>query len=152
MSASLESELRTLVRDLIKEVLPEVAHRAQTRQVRIDDDGDLANFVATVLELAQDEIQAERLRSGRLRFALIRPSGSPSLPPTGNGAAPPANPGSGSRAPRPVLRIDKGAVTERMIAQALTDGTRIVLGKGAVLTPLARELARRNDLTLERVR
>jgi hypothetical protein len=152
MSASLESEVRTLVRDLIKEVLPEVAHPAEAREVRIDDDGDLANFVATVLQLAQDETQAERLRSGQLRFALARTSGSNSLPFTGDGAAPPSDPGSSSRTPRPVLRIDKGAVTERMIVQALTDGSRIVLGKGAVLTPLARELARKKHLTLEHAR
>jgi hypothetical protein len=158
MTASLESELRDLVRDLIKEVLPEVARRSEVRPVRIDDDGNLATFVATVLDLARDEIQAERLRSGGLRFALIRSSASfsapsaPSAPSAGNGVVSSPDPDSNSRIPRPVLQIDKGAVTERMIAQALADGTAIVLGRGAVLTPLARELARRNDLLLERAR
>jgi hypothetical protein len=152
MTASLESELRELVRDLIKEVIPEVARRSEVRPIRIDDDGDLATFVATVLDLARDEIQAERLRSGALRFALIRSSASLSAPSAGNGVVSSPNPDSNSRIPRPVLQIDKGAVTERMIAQALADGTAIVLGKGAVLTPLARELARRNDLPLERAR
>jgi hypothetical protein len=152
MTASLESELRDLVRDLIKEVIPEVARRSEVRPVRIDDDGDLATFVATVLELARDEIQAERLRSGGLRFALTRSSASFSAPSAGNGVVSSPDPDSNSRIPRPVLQIDKGAVTERMIAQALADGTTIVLGKGAVLTPLARELARRNDLPLERAR
>jgi hypothetical protein len=155
MTASLESELRDLVRDLIKEVIPEVARRSEVRPVRIDDDGDLATFVATVLDLARDKVQADRLRSGGLRFALIRssaPFSPPSAPSAGNGVVSSPEPDSTSRIPRPVLQIDKGAVTERMIAQALADGTAIVLGKGAVLTPLARELARRNDLPLERAR
>jgi len=152
MTASLESELRGLVRDLIKEVIPEVARRSEVRPVRIDDDGDLATFVATVLDLARDKIQAERLRSGGLRFALIRSSAPSSAPSAGNGVVSAPDPDTSSRMPRPVLQIDKGAVTERMIAQALADGTAIVLGKGAVLTPLARELARRNDLPLERTR
>jgi hypothetical protein len=41
-----------------------------------------------------------------------------------------------------VQRIEKGAVTERMVAAAAKAGASLVLGPRAVLTPLARDKAR----------
>jgi len=41
-----------------------------------------------------------------------------------------------------VQRVEKGAVTERMVAAAARDGAAMVLGPRAVLTPLARDKAR----------
>jgi hypothetical protein len=41
-----------------------------------------------------------------------------------------------------VQRIEKGAVTERMVAAAAKAGAALVLGPRAVLTPLARDKAR----------
>jgi hypothetical protein len=63
---------------------------------------------------------------------LIREALRDALP-----AAAAAGNGSGK-----VQRVEKGAVTERMVAAAARDGTALVLGPRAVLTPLARDKAR----------
>jgi hypothetical protein len=41
-----------------------------------------------------------------------------------------------------VQRVERGAVTERMVAAAAKAGAALVLGPRAVLTPLARDKAR----------
>lgn len=149
MTSPLESDLRALVRELIRDVLPEVREQPEVREVRITNDADLAGFVAAILDLAQDGAEVERIRSGGLRFAWNGPSSSQPVASQADDGAAAAKP-EGSTAPQPILRIDKGAVTERMVGRALADGTRIMLGKGAVVTPLAREYARKNKVTLER--
>ena len=50
------------------------------------------------------------------------------------------------------MRIAHGAVTERTIKKAADAGGRLVLGPGAVLTPLAREKARALGVDIERER
>lgn len=69
----------------------------------------------------------DEIRSGRLRFTL-------------GGASPGA------------MRVTHGAVTERTIGKAADAGGRLVLGPGAVLTPLAREKARALGVEIERER
>jgi hypothetical protein len=91
--------------------------------VTIASDAELAAFVHSVLERADD------VRAGRLRFTL------------GKGA-----PAAG------VVRVAHGAVTERTIKKAAEAGGRLVLGPGAVLTPLAREKARALGIDIERER
>ena len=51
-----------------------------------------------------------------------------------------------------VVRVARGAVTERTIKKAAEAGGRLVLGPGAVLTPLARERARALGIDIERER
>jgi hypothetical protein len=48
------------------------------------------------------------------------------------------------------MRIERGAVTERAVVAAAKDGRRIVLGRRAVVTPLARDKARALGVALER--
>jgi hypothetical protein len=74
--------------------------------------------------------RADDIRAGRLRFTLGRAAGS--------------SPG--------VVRVAHGAVTERKVKQAADAGARLVLGPGAVLTPLAREKARALGIDIERER
>ena len=50
------------------------------------------------------------------------------------------------------VRVDRGAVTERMVARAAADGARLVLGPRAVLTPLARDKARTLGVPIEKER
>lgn len=90
--------------------------------VTISSDADLAAFARTVLE------HGDAVRQGRLRFTL------------GTGSGP------------GVIRVAHGAVTERKIKQAADAGARLVLGPGAVLTPLAREKARALGIDIERER
>ncbi|GIH61364.1 hypothetical protein [Microbispora siamensis] len=115
--------------------------------VVIGGDDDLNAFALRVLDLAADPARAAALRSGRLRFRLAAPAP----------AAPPAQPAQAAQGAvrqetvrQEVVRHEKGAVTERHVAAAAAAGARLVLGRRAVLTPLARERARACGLAVER--
>jgi hypothetical protein len=45
-------------------------------------------------------------------------------------------------APHAIVRVEKGAVTEKHVREAADSGAILVLGKRAVMTPLARDRAR----------
>jgi hypothetical protein len=100
--------------------------------VSLRNDADLGAFVLRLLHLFENPRHRDALRAGRLRFRL----------------AVAAAPGS----PQPARRIDKGAVTEAMVADAARAGARLVLGRRAVLTPLARDRARSAGVEIERER
>ena len=51
-----------------------------------------------------------------------------------------------------VQRVEKGAVTERMVAAAAKAGAALVLGPRAVLTPLARDKARALGVPVQKER
>ena len=51
-----------------------------------------------------------------------------------------------------VQRVERGAVTERMVAAAARDGAALVLGPRAVLTPLARDKARALGVPVQKER
>jgi hypothetical protein len=97
--------------------------------VTISSDADLDRFVRALAARFEDAGQRAAARDGRLRFTL----------------------GSGT-APAGVMRVAHGAVTERTIKKAAEAGGRLVLGPGAVLTPLAREKARALGIDIERER
>src|SRR6185437_2973098 len=126
-------ELRALVREVIRDVLPHGL--AVTETVSLSTDDDLAAFVKRLLDL--DPGQREELRSGRKRFRLASPR-APSVP-AGAGQVGAGHSIGAERAgpSAPVRRIERGAVTEAVIAAAGRAGERLVLGRGAVLTPLA---------------
>jgi hypothetical protein len=137
-------ELRALVREVIRDVLPNGLPVTET--VNLSTDEDLAAFVKRLLDL--DPEQREELRSGRKRFRLAAtPAASGPAPAPGSGAPP----GPGPGAP-PVRRIERGAVTEAVIKAAARAGERLVLGRGAVLTPLARDRARVSGVQIEKER
>ena len=136
-------ELRALVREVIRDVLPQGL--AVTETVNLSTDEDLAVFVKRLLDL--DPAQREELRSGRKRFRLASPQAR----------SVPAGAGQGNGAERagpsaPVRHIERGAVTEAVIAAAARAGERLVLGRGAVLTPLARDRARASGVQIEKER
>jgi hypothetical protein len=138
-------ELRALVREVIADLLPHGLPGTET--VNLSTDEDLAAFVQRLLDLDPD--QREQVRSGRKRFRLAAPD-----PPPPAREAPPARgalaaPDQGAGA---VRRIERGAVTERVIDQAARAGERLVLGRGAVLTPLARDRARATGVEIEKER
>jgi hypothetical protein len=134
-------ELRALVREVIRDVLPQGLPVTET--VNLSTDEDLAVFVKRLLDLDPD--QREELRSGRKRFRLAT-TPAPSVP---AGAAHGAERAGEST---PVRRIERGAVTEAVINQAARAGQRLVLGRGAVLTPLARDRARASGVRIEKER
>ncbi|HEY1318936.1 MAG TPA: hypothetical protein VGF32_01765 [Streptosporangiaceae bacterium] len=134
-------ELRALVREVIRDVLPSglPGGLPVTETVNLSTDEDLAAFVKRLLDL--DPGQCEELRSGRKRFrlALSVPAGAP------QGA-------ERAGESTPVRRIERGAVTEAVINQAARAGQRLVLGRAAVLTPLARDRARASGVQIEKER
>ena len=141
-------ELRALVREVIRDVLPHGLTVTET--VDLSTDEDLAAFVKRLLDL--DPGQREELRSGRKRFRLASPQVL--SVPAGAGQV---SAGQGNGAERagpsaPVRRIERGAVTEAVIAAAARTGERLVLGRGAVLTPLARDRARASGVPIEKER
>ncbi len=97
---------------------------AGAEHVTLASDADLDRFVRGLLARPPEELEA--IRAGRLRFTL--------------GAAEPAG----------VVRVERGAVTERKVDEAAKAGARLVLGPAAVLTPLARDKARAKGIKIER--
>jgi hypothetical protein len=100
--------------------------------VSLTSDAELAAFVTRLLDLAEQPRDRLAIRSGALRFTL-RP-----------GASTPGAAASG------VQRIERGAVTERAVRAAAESGSSIVLGPKAVLTPLARDIARTLGVKIEK--
>lgn len=150
--------LRSLIRDILADLLPAGApatdasaaapsrrapeqpgfsltvreHAESAETVSLRTDADLDAFVRRLLRLFENPKHRQDLRSGRLRFKLAA--------------------GSAPGSARPAHRVDKGAVTEAMVKDAAKTGARLVLGRRAVLTPLARDRARMAGVEIERER
>jgi hypothetical protein len=128
LKPELSSELRHMVRDVLREVMAQrqPAAGSAVESVRIANDHDLASFIARITEPAM----LEKVKAGKLRFTL--------------GSTP---------APAATLAATAltGVITEQKIDHLKGTGT-LVLGPGAVLTPLARDKARKLGLTIERRR
>lgn len=129
LNPEMSNELRHMVRDVLREVMAQRGTSGQAgavETVRIANDHDLASFITRVTEPQT----LERIRAGRLSFTL--------------GAAP-------GPAANPLATALTGVITEQKIGQFMGAGS-LVLAPGAVLTPLARDKARRLGLTIERRR
>jgi len=109
------------------------------RHVRLATDEDLREFVLTVLRLADNPARRRDLLAGRLRFTLNGPPGGQ------RGSV-------GGQADPAMCRIETGAVTERAVQAAAKAGGRLVLGRRAVLTPLARDRALALGVPIEKER
>lgn len=111
------------------EARPAESDSAKTEEVAIATDAELAAFVRRVLE------QREAIQAGRLKFRLkrARKSADADVAPRGGGE-----------------RVDKGIVTEKRVMAAAKAGKRLVVGKGVVVTPLARDKARQLGVEIER--
>ena len=135
-------ELRAAVRAVLRDVLPAgpaetsrsaaAPHAALAGEVVVRDDADLGALVRRIASLCDDPTARAALREGRHGFRLAGPSHQ--------------------RPAASVVRIERGAVTERAVAKAAADGVRLVVGPKAVLTPLARDKARNLGVEIERER
>lgn len=105
--------------------------RSRTDTVRIANDRDLDVFVRNLLRLFENPKTRADLRAGRLSFRLA---------------------GTGAVGGAAAKRVERGAVTERQIADIAASGASLVLGPRAVLTPLARERARALGVTIHKER
>ena len=99
--------------------------------VRIATDNDLDAFVRQLLRLFENPKTRADLRNGRLSFRLA---------------------GTSASSPAVSRRIDSGAVTERHIVDVAASGGGLILGRKAVLTPLAREKARALGVSIQKER
>jgi hypothetical protein len=121
-----------------------LAPDVRVEPVTIETDADLDQFVRALVARTENPRDRLAIRAGRLRFALRR---SATASPNAN-----ANPDADAGAGAAVVRVPKGAVTERAVRDAAAAGARLVLGRGAVLTPLARDRANALGVQIERER
>jgi hypothetical protein len=103
--------------------------------VSVADDRELNAFAALIARRCEDADERAAIAAGRVRFRLRGTAA------TAEGAAPAA-----------VMRIEKGAVTERTVREAAATGARLVLAPRAVLTPMARDRARSMGVPIEKER
>jgi uncharacterized ferredoxin-like protein len=127
MKPETSQELRGLVREVLKEAM---ANRAAPKKhgvetIRIGSDADLQAFIARI----SSPSVIESVRAGKLRFALAQTAPAPA--------------GQGD--------IMEGVISEQKISALAGKGT-LILGPTAVLTPLARDRARKLGLKIERRR
>jgi hypothetical protein len=150
-------DLRALIREVIRDVLPKGLPVIET--VNLSTDEDLAAFVARLLDL--DPETRDDLRAGRKRFRLAVPQ-APQAPPVTTPPSTPVSPAApgvheangltavNGSAGRTARRIERGAVTEKVVRDAARAGERLVLGPRAVLTPLARDRARASGVEISK--
>ena len=104
--------------------------------VRLKDDRDLDAFVRSLARRLEHPAERAAIAAGRIRFTM-----------TGHGhtaaASAPAATGGAER-------IERGAVTERIIERAAERGGVLVLGPKAVLTPMGKDRARALGVQIQR--
>ena len=154
MSVAVDPEVAALVREVLAEEVAKMraekgervarAGAVREERVRIRNDADLQDLVRRVLAVADDRKARRALAEGRIRFRL---DGEEPTADTGAAAfrSPPA--AGGADATRD---IEAGLFSERHAERLPRETTRLRLGPGARLTPLARDLLRRRGIAIER--
>ncbi|HET6157502.1 MAG TPA: hypothetical protein VFE34_04085 [Dongiaceae bacterium] len=137
---------KNLLRDLVKSVIAEevaairkpktAAPSSAEERIAIASDADLIAFARRVLSIAGDPAKAKEIAAGR--YPLDRPATQHAAPPT-----PPAAQSH---------RIDSGVVTESTLNKLPRGLSRLLLGPGVTVTPLAKDRARALGLTFERTK
>jgi hypothetical protein len=159
--------IRTLVRQVLRDLLPDgvksksaapaspamsgtvspvsappasaaVAESGGVVEVSLATDSELNAFVRGLAGAFADGRVREAVLGGRRRFILKRRGKH-------DAGAGPTEAGRGESE-----RVAKGVVTERAVAMAAKAGRRLVLAKGVVMTPLARDRARALGVSIER--
>lgn len=135
--------LRAMVREALRDALATSGKlpapntpAAVTEPVSLTNNGELYAFVQRILDMATDSATASRLRSGQIRFELAGASQQSSH------VAPQTNESG--------FRVERGAVTEALVKKAAEAGGVLVAGPAAVITPLAREKARKLGVTINK--
>ena len=126
MKPETSNELRGMVREVLKEAMANrVASKQGTETVRIGSDAELQAFIS---RLSSPGV-IESIRAGKMRFTLVQTA--------------PASTSTGD--------VLEGVISEQKISALAAKGT-LILGPTAVLTPLARDRARKLGLKIERRR
>jgi hypothetical protein len=155
MSAISSQEIRQMVRDALRELLPAVKVKLESGgdtlparlrsaladpkssqvAIRMDKADDLNAFARDLLQVPED-IKLGIL-AGKIQFGLAQGSARAVVVPA---------------ARRSQHQISKGVVTEVMVAEIGKTHGRLVIDKGVVVTPLARDKAREMKLEIVRDR
>jgi hypothetical protein len=144
---------KSLLRDLVKSVIAEEvaairkpktasAPPAAEDRVTVATDADLVAFARRVLSLADDPAKAKDIAAGRYPFRLARSAAQHASA----AATQPSTPVAQSH------RIDSGVVTESTLNKLPRGLSRLLLGPGVTVTPLAKDRARALGLTFERTK
>jgi hypothetical protein len=144
---------KSLLRDLVKSVIAEEVAAIRKpgatptpapseERVTIASDGDLAAFARRVLSLASDPAKAKEIAAGRYPFRLARTAVQQTPAPTSQPIVPVAQ----------SHRIDSGVITESTLNKLPRGLSRLLLGPGVTVTPLAKDRARALGLTFERTK
>lgn len=144
-------DLRQTIRSILAEELANYGVRSTGSQesgvrqelVSIHSDRDLARFVDHLLRLARDSRSREDIESGRLVFRL-EGAGRTGVPPERQADH---RPSTGR-----TENFARGLITESQIQRLPADVNVVSLGKGAVLTPLAKDAIRQAGIKIERVK
>ena len=113
------------------------ARQSAGEEVSLQSDQELAQFVRRIVHLLENPATREAVQSGRHGFRLKRSSSSSPAAPSGRPAG-------------AVEKIAKGVVKENTVVDAAKAGARLVIGRGVVVTPLARDKARQLGVQIER--
>jgi hypothetical protein len=144
---------KSLLRDLVKSVIaeevaairkPVTAPAAVSSEERVTmaTDSDLVAFARRVLSLASDPAKAKEIAAGRYPFRLARTAMPHTPAPTSHSTVPVAQ----------SHRIDSGVITESTLNKLPRGLSRLLLGPGVTVTPLAKDRARALGLTFERTK
>ena len=142
-------ELRKLVRDALREVLPQPIPESKSVssfvsrlraaltgsrrvEVLVATASDLNTFAQEVARACEQADLKTAIMSGQITFAPSRGQASASSP------------------VRSTHRMDKGVLTEALVIELGKTHGRVVLGKGVAVTPLARDRAREAKLEIVR--
>jgi len=137
LNAPQPDDLRSLVRDVLREALAQrgVKLSSPSEAVTIASDGDLSDFIRLLIARLDNPATSTAIRNGQYRFTLNPLS--------------PAQPALQKSAPANTSQRVEGVITEQKIEKFKGTG-KLVLAPGAVLTPLARDRARKLGLKIER--
>jgi hypothetical protein len=125
-----------------------LSSETRVESVTITNDDDLEHFVRALVARVDSPRDRLAIRSGRLRFVLRTPGATLPAAADSAGIAAATPPGG----PRSDIRAAKGPVTERVVREAAVRGGRLLVARGAVVTPLARDCARAMDVKIEKER
>ncbi len=135
MTPADEAALREVTREVLAELLPQLLAEALASSNGNGQHAAAAEPTGDVVEVPQ--VPAPPIAK------VHRPSGWREPEPTPTEGVPASSQES-------THRIESGAVTERAVRRAAGEGARLVLGPRAVLTPLARDCARRLGVEIEK--
>jgi hypothetical protein len=145
----LREEIRAILAEELAALRAEAGHfRVRAEQVVIRSDADLTRFARDLVARARDASFAADVESGAVRFELagggISGPGRPSLTQIVTG--PP------SSATASAVVLDKKLVTEADVAAHGGHSRVLRVGAHSVVTPLARDEARRLGIRIERAK